>query len=266
MQIRPLRRLGPVAALTLTTLAALTACTSAGAARPVAQPVAQPAGSAPPAVADPAPVAARPAEPVRVAAPVTTRTPTARPPTGPQCAGAVVHRLDASDTGPAWKQLCITVGGVLLVTNLGPEGFAQDSPDKVECNYAAGTRECRLLHTGTVRFTITTADRTRTQVVRIAQATNPPKPSPACLPAGSTFTIDAAEGGPHSWPVCMKTSGTVRVANLGPEGFQAQPSGAVTCEYEAAVRICRFHRAETVTFTTTHGDAAPRTQTVVAIR
>jgi hypothetical protein len=64
----------------------------------------------------------------------------------------------------------------------------------------------------------------------------------------------------------MKTSGTVRVENLGPEGFEVSPAGAVKCFYEAAVRTCRFTRAETVTFTTTHGDEEPRTQTVVAIR
>jgi hypothetical protein len=177
-----------------------------------------------------------------------------------------VHRLDAAATGPAWKQLCITVGGVLLVTNLGPEGFASDAGNKVECNYAAGTRECRLLRTGTVRFTITNAEQTRTQVLRIVKATSPPKSSPACLPAGTTFTIDASDGGPHSWPVCMKMGGTVRVENLGPEGFQVRPVGALTCVYEAAVRICRFHRPETVTVTTTHGDAESRTQTIVAIR
>jgi hypothetical protein len=253
----PLRRLGPVAALTLTALTALAACTSAGATKPVTQP----AASAPPAVANPTTAAVKP---VQVTAPRTTGPTTARPPTGSGCLGAVVHRLDASDTGAAWKQLCITVGGVLLVTNLGPEGFAKDSADKVECNYAAGTRECRMLHAGTVRFTITNAGQTRTLDLRITKSSS--KPSPACSAAGATFTINAADGGPQGWPVCMRTSGTVRVENLGPEGFQARPAGAVTCSYEAAVRICRFNRAETVTFTTTHGDSAPRTQTVVAVR
>jgi hypothetical protein len=136
----------------------------------------------------------------------------------------------------------------------------------VECHYAAGTRECRLLRTGTVRFKITHAEETRTQVVRVVKASSPPKPSPACLPAKSTLTINAAEGGPSGWAACMRTSGTVRVENLGPEGFQVRPSGAVTCSYEAAVRICRFNRPGTVRFTTTHGDAEPRTRTVVAIR
>ena len=258
MQIHSLRRLGPVAALTLTAMAALAACTSAGAPPAVGNPA--------PVVENPAPAVAPPAKPVPVAVATTTRPPTARPPTGPACVGAVIHQLDASDTGAAWKELCIAVGGVVRVSNLGPDGFAVSPAGKVECNYAAGTRQCRLLHTGTVRFTITNAEQTRTQVVRIAKASTPPKPSPACLPAGSTFTIDAAEGGPQGWAVCMKTSGTVRVENLGPEGFATSPAGAVTCTYEAAVRICRFNRADTVTFTTTHGDAEPRTQTVVAIR
>ena len=260
MNIRPLRRLGPVAALALTTMAALTACTATGAAKPAAQP----AGTAPPAVANPTPTAVQPVKPVQVAAPRTTRPPTARPPGRPACQGAVVQRVDAADTGPAWKRLCISVGGVVRVTNLGPEGFSTDSVDKVECHYAAGVRECRLLRPGTVRFTITNAQETRTLVVRITKASA--KPSPACLAAGATFTIDATDGGPPGRAVCMRTTGTVRVANLGPEGFQVRPADAVTCSYEAAVRICRFNRAATVTFTTTHGDAAPRTQTVVAIR
>ena len=254
MRTRSLRRLGPIAVLALTTVAALAACT--------ASPSTQAAGAAPPAVAPP-PVAAAQAEPVQVVAPRTTR-PAPRPAAGPASLGAVVHSLDAADTGPPWRPVCLAVGGVVRVTNLGPEGFATDAADKVECNYAAGTRQCRLLHAGTVRFTITTAERTRTQVVRITKASS--KPSPACLPAGATFTIDAADGGPHGWAACMKTSGTVRVENLGPEGFEVSPAGAVKCFYEAAVRTCRFTRAETVTFTTTHGDEEPRTQTVVAIR
>jgi hypothetical protein len=100
----------------------------------------------------------------------------------------------------------------------------------------------------------------------IAKASSPPKPAPACLADGTTFTIDAAEGGPDSWPVCMKMSGMVWIVNLGPDTFLVSPSDAVTCSYEAAVRECHFTRPETVTFTTTYGDWMPRPQTIVAIR
>jgi hypothetical protein len=262
MTTRTRRRRTAVPALalaTLATLAAVAACASAD----QVSPLPYTAGTASPSVASPT-AAASPgatAKQVPVGVP-----PTTRPPTGPACVGAVVHRVDASDSGPPWKPLCITVGGVLLVTNLGPEGFSASSWDDVECNYEAAVRECRLLHAGTVTFTIVNAHGTRTLALRIAEAAFPPKPSPACMADGTTLTIDAADGGPGRWPVCMKTSGVVRVVNLGPDGFLANPAGAVACSYEAAVRECRFTGPETVTFTTTYGDGMPRTQTVVAIR
>ena len=256
---RSRRRLTAVAALALATLAAVAACASAD----QVSPLPHTAGTASPGVASPTAAASlgSTATQVPVGAP-----PATRPPTEPACLGAVVHRVDASDSGPPWKPLCITVGGVLRVTNLGPDGFSASSWDDLECNYEAAVRECRLLHTGTVTFTIVNAHQTRALTLRIAAATFPPKPSPACMPDGTTLTIDAADGGPPGWPVCMKTSGVVRVVNLGPDGFLASPAGAVTCSYEAAVRECRFTRPETVTFTTTYGDWTPRTQTVVAIR
>ena len=142
---------------------------------------------------------------------------TTHPATGSACRGAVVHRIDAADTGPPWKRLCVTVGGVLLVTNLGPDGFSVNSWDNIECNYEAAVRECRLLHTGAVRFTITNAHQTRTLNLVIAKAASPHQPSPACKARGTTFTIDAADGGPDTWQVCMKMSGLVRVINLGPD-------------------------------------------------
>jgi hypothetical protein len=209
----------------------------------------------------PAPSLGSEPAPIQVTKPFTTG-----PPAALACQGAVIHRLDASDTGPPWKKLCITVGGVLLVTNLGPWGFSTGSSDNVVCNYEAAVRECRLLHTGTVTFTIINAHQTRTLALVIAKASSPPKPSPACLADGATFIIDAADGGPDSWPVCMKMSGMVRIVNLGLDTFLASPSDGVACSYEAAVRECRFTRPETVTFTTTHGDWTPRAQTIVAIR
>jgi hypothetical protein len=255
LSTRSLRRFTPVAALALATVAAMAACTSAG---PV-EPMPSTSGGASPI---PAPAASLPDN----SAPEPVVLPATRPPTGPACLGAVIHTIDASDTGPPWKRLCLSVGGVLRVTNLGPEGFSANSWDNVECNYAAGVRECRLLHPGTVTFTVVNASQTRTLTVVISKASSPPKPAPACMPAGTTLTIDAADGGPQRWPVCMKLNTVVRVINLGPDGFLVRPAGAVTCTYEAGVRVCHFTRAQTVTFTTTHGDSAPRTQTVVVIR
>jgi hypothetical protein len=257
------RRLTTVTTLALATLAAAAACTSAGPARPAPAAATAPAsGAAAPSVGDPTPAASPSTgpKPVRTAVPATTR-----PHTGSGCLGAVVHRIDASDNGPPWKRLCMTVGGVLVVANLGPDGFSASS-DAAECHYEAAVRQCRLLRPGSVRFTITNAHETRTLNLVIVKASSPAQPAPACKGPRSTFTIDAAEGGPGGWPVCMRASGVVRVINLGPEGFAVTPSGAVTCSYEAAVRECRFTRAGTVTFTTTHGDDEPRTQKVVAIR
>jgi hypothetical protein len=259
LSTRSLRRFTTVAALALAAMVAAPACTSAGAVKPMPH---NNVSTASPGVASPAPPASLPANP----RPEQVALPATRPLTGPACLGAVIHRVDASDTGPPWKPLCLTVGGVLLVTNLGPDGFSASSWDNVECNYAAGVRECRLLHPGTVTFTIVNEHQTRTLTLVIIKASSPPKPSPACMAAGTTLTIDAADGGPQRWPVCMKLNTVVRVVNLGPEGFLVRPAGAVTCTYEAAVRVCHFTRPQTVTFTTTHGDSAPRTQTVVVIR
>ena len=129
------------------------------------------------------------------------------------------------------------------MTNLGPDGFSANSWDNVECHYEAAVRECRLLHPGTVKFTIVNASQTRTLTLRIVKASAPHTPAPACLAAGKTFVIDAAEGGPGGWPVCMKTTGIVRVVNLGPEGFLVSPAGAVKCSYEAARARLPLHRA-----------------------
>ena len=150
------------------------------------------------------------------------------------------------------------------MTNLGPEGFSASSWDNVECHYEAAVRECRLLRPGTVTFTIVNASQTRTLTVRIVRATSH-TPAPACLGAGKTLVIDAADGGPGNWPICMRSSGTVRVVNLGPEGFRASPAGAVKCSYEGGVRDCRFTGTGVVTLTTTHGDSEPRVQKIVVI-
>jgi hypothetical protein len=259
MNVRSLRRLTTVAALALATMAAAAACTSAG----TVEPLTDTAGAASPSATSPTPATPLPTnpKPAQIAL-----SPTTGSQVNPVCLGAVVHRIDASDTGPPWKQRCITVGGELLVANLGPDGFSASSWNNVGCNYAGGVHSCRLLHTGTVKFTVDNGHQTRTLTLVIAKASTPPKPSPACMAAGTKFTIDAANGGPPSWPVCMKMSNVVRVVNLGPEGFSVRPSNAVTCSYAAAVRSCRFTGPETVTFTTSPGDAEPRTQTVVAIR
>jgi hypothetical protein len=183
----------------------------------------------------------------------------------PPCRGAVEYRIDASDTGPARQRLCITVGGVLRVENLGPEGFSQSPLDKADCEYEAAVRTCRLIQTGIVRFTIDNGHQIRKLTVVVARASSPPKPAPACMNAGTTFPIDASDGGPPWWAVCMKLGAEVRVENLGPDGLAVSPSNAVSCRYEAAIHQCRLVTAGTVTFTTA-GTGGVRSLTVVAIK
>jgi len=152
------------------------------------------------------------------------------------------------------------------VTNLGPEGFSPTPAGSIDCWYEGGVRECRLIRTGTVTFTITRGDQTRQLTLDIARASTPPRPSPACLPAHTIYPLDASYGGPD-WPaLCMKVGAVLRVENLGPEGFAVSPRSAVSCVYEAAVRQCRFVQAGTVTFVITHGDSPSRSLIVVAIR
>lgn len=85
---------------------------------------------------------------------VVTKAPSP-PRSSPACLGAVVHTVDASESGPPWSALCLRVGGVLRFTNHGPEGFTVDPRATVSCWYEGGTRECRLIRAGTVTFKVT---------------------------------------------------------------------------------------------------------------
>jgi hypothetical protein len=251
-------RLAAVAALALASAAAAAACTSApGPGRAVPRPT----GSTPTATAPATGRATTPVRPPRAAEPAAApRHP--RPPVGSTCLGAVVHRLDAGDTGPPWRPLCMAVGGVLRVENLGPDVFTMSPSHKMECWYEAGIRECRLIHTGRVRVTIERGDAAvRILTVTITSAS---RPAPAC-PSVAPYPIDAAEGGPPWSALCLKLGAVLRVTNLGPEGFTARPADAVRCSYEAAVRDCRFLRTGTVTFVITHGESTPRTLNVVVV-
>jgi hypothetical protein len=69
--------------------------------------------------------------------------------------GARTYTVVASEGGPPWPAMCVKVGAVLRVENLGPEGFSVSPADKVSCWYEAAVRECRFVKTGTVTFSIT---------------------------------------------------------------------------------------------------------------
>ncbi|MEV4619519.1 hypothetical protein AB0J74_12520 [Asanoa sp. NPDC049573] len=86
----------------------------------------------------------------------------------PACPAVAPYPIDAAEGGPPWAALCLKLGAVLRVTNLGPEGFVVRPSAAVRCSYEAAVRDCRLLRTGTVTFEITHGDsppRTLTVVV-----------------------------------------------------------------------------------------------------
>jgi hypothetical protein len=252
MRTHFLRHLPAAAALALVSLAAA-ACSSA----PVQSLPIQPPSAAPSASpsASPSSPATKPVIPHK---PDPTRTNT-----GPPCRGAVEYRINAADTGPAWPRLCIAVGGVLRVANLGPDGFTQSPLGKVDCAYEGGVRTCRLIGTGTVRFTIDNGQQVRRLTLDIVKGS--PGPSPACENAKTTWTIDATDGGPPRQAICMKVGAELRVENLGPGELTATPSNLVSCKYEAGIHQCRLVRAGTFTVET-NGTGGVRTLTVVAIK
>lgn len=249
MRNRSIRRLTAVAALALAALA-VAAC------NPVE---AQSVPSQTPSPATPS------TQTPSVQAPKPSQTHVPSTPRPRACFGAVVHTVDANEGGPPWPAVCITVGGVVRLEHLGPEYLSVNPSNKVSCFYAAGVHVCRLVQTGTVRFTIRNSKGTRPLTVVVAEATSPPKPSPACMDA-ATFTIDANDGGPPWSAMCLKVGAVLRVENLGPDGFSVKPSGTVSCWYEAGVRECRFVKAGTVTFTITRPEVEIRSLTVVAIK
>jgi hypothetical protein len=176
----------------------------------------------------------------------------------------VKYTIDAAQSGPPRSRLCIAVGGVVEVRNLGPDGLSVSPASKVSCSYEAAVHPCRLIQTGTATFTLTRETGNRIITVVVTKASSPSKPSPACLGAGATHTVDAAESGPD-WPaLCMKIGAVLRVENLGPDGLSVSPASRVSCSYEAGVHACRLVRPGTVTFTIAGKQA--RSLVVVAIR
>ena len=255
MRTRSIHRLTPLAVVAIATMMA-SACGSTSA----------PALREPPVGATTAPATPGPSAPSTSApspsAPNTAGTTT---PNQAACLGAVVHTVDAFAGRGPWRSLCIAVGGLLRIANLGPEYLNASSWDKVDCNYEGGVHECRLIHTGTVTFAITNTHGTRPLTVVVARAASPPKPSPACTTT-MPYPIDASSGGPPWRAECLRIGAVLRVENLGPEGFTVTPPNLVSCRYEAAVRECTFVKAGTVTFTIRYSpDWEPRTLTVVVI-
>lgn len=234
-----------VTAAALMLAATAAACSAASPSSPSGQD--QPPAVAQSSRADPAPP--------ETVTPISQRSPA-------DCMGAIVHSIIVNETRHA--KVCITVGGVIRLVNLGPDMLSADSWDKVDCFYAGGVHSCRLIHTGTIRFKTLTPGDSRNFTVEIAGAITPPRPSTACT--SERFTLNATEGGMPWAAMCVKVDTEMRVENLGPEGFSITPSGKVSCHYEAAVRECRFLEAATVTITVTVPGWEPQTLIVVIIK
>ncbi|MET8150176.1 hypothetical protein ACIBSW_24215 [Actinoplanes sp. NPDC049668] len=171
----------------------------------------------------------------------------------------MVHTVDAASPGKL-PPLCIAVGGVVRVVNIGPGSLVARPADKVDCFYAAGTYQCRLIRTGTVRLTLDA----RELAVRVP-ASVPGKPSTACKPAGSVVDLDTTEEMPW-WSPCLRLGATLRVVNLGPGMLAYSPANAVSCYYEGGVHACKFRRPASVVFTATRDSDNVRSVTAVVVR
>jgi hypothetical protein len=176
----------------------------------------------------------------------------------PACQGAVVHTVDAS-RGGALPPLCIAVGGVVRIANSGPGTVAVQPATAVDCYYAGGVHMCRLIRTGTVRFTVGT----RQMTVRVP-ASVAGQPSTACTAPGGVVDIDTNDELTW-WAPCLRLGATLRFVHLGPGLLTATPADAVTCRYAAGIHACQFRRAATVNFAATL-DTYTRYVTAVAVR
>jgi hypothetical protein len=259
MRTRSLRRLTAVTALALASVATAAACAS------TPKP-GTPGPTVAPTSAAPSTAAATPAAPVVSVEPVHVATTQPNPPIRPaKCLGMVRHVINASDTGPPWKPLCITVGGVLRFEDLGPGSLTTTPSDKVDCFYAAGVFECRLIRTGTARFTVTGGDKPRSVTVTIAKAPANPGADEVC-PRLATHTVDASDGA-MPWPaICVRLGTMLRIVNFGPDRLAVSPAANVSGWYEGGVRQLTFVKTGTVTFTFTYEGTQTRTLTVVVNR
>ena len=244
MRKQSIRRLTMIAVLALASMTVAAGCKS--------DPATPTTGAAPSATPGATPGVTPVAEPSRTPAPQPTRS--SKSPPG--CLGAVIYLIHARDTGPPWPTPCIAVGGVVQVEGHGPDGFEVSPWSNVSCWYEAAFHECRLIAKGTVTFTITRTDVTRRLTVLVADGSSPPKPSPACID-DRTFTVDASDPGPPWHAECLKVGATVRVVNLGRDGFSVSPSNSVACRNSAGVRECRLLTVGTVRFTIVREEIRP---------
>jgi hypothetical protein len=175
----------------------------------------------------------------------------------------VIYKYDARAAGPARSTVCIAVGGVVRINQLGPGELTASGSGAVGCYYEAAVHFCRLIKTGTVRFAISVPKGTRVLTVRVARASTPPKPSPACEVAGK-YTVDVLETGARPSALCLRVGSTLRLENLGGDQLSVSPANLASCWYEAGIQECRLLKAGTMRFTITMTN--DHTLTVVVIK
>jgi hypothetical protein len=77
----------------------------------------------------------------------------------------VVFTVDGADERAHEQVPCLAVGGILRLTNVGPQ-ITEDPPSQATCVWEAGIANCRLLNAGTVKITYGDPARTITVVVK----------------------------------------------------------------------------------------------------
>lgn len=183
----------------------------------------------------------------------------------PECMDPVIYTVNASAVRKNLPTVCIAVGGVLRIANLGPEGLAAVTPDdKAHCSYGGGVHACRLIGTGTVNFSITNGQGTRRQTVVVSTRATRPRLPDACLGA-ELVTRDANDGGMPWGATCMHLNIPLRFTNLGSAGLTVSPADAVNCWDEENGRYCMPNRTGTVRFTITRPGVEDLVQTVVFV-
>ncbi len=245
MQTMTFRFLTTLAALAITTGAA--ACgaadtTNPGAAAPTSSELSSPT-----------------AQPSPAAVPATSRAPSPR-----DCHGAIVYKVEADDIGRSVSSVCVTVGGEIHIEHLGPGSLSASDWTKAECNYEAGMHWCRLLHTGSLKFTVDLPGGRKHINVEIAAAISPPRPAPACMNTG-TFTYDLNQE--YIWvpAYCVKLGSVLKLLNANSASIVASPANAVSCRNVGSSHECLFHTAATVKLTLPRQGTQDRLMYVVAI-
>jgi hypothetical protein len=205
---------------------------------------------------------------IPAAAPAAARTTTAAPArvvvapaaTRPlDCQGAVDYAVPAGRPIRVRPTVCVTVGGILRLDDIGASTLSITPAALTDCFYAAGDISCRLLRTGSVTFSWTAGAIRQRQVVTVAEAL----PAPVCVSSGATATVSTADE-LRWWSLCLRVGATLRVEDLGPGLLTITPAPAVQCYYEAGVHSCRVIAPGTLDVVA-DPDGVNKITTVVAI-